>query len=169
MIVLEDVYPVFLERLKYAALSIPIGSLEQANNQMGPLIDNLALQRIRQYVELGEKDGSCILDRQLDGPGYFQGPVILADLPLSHPVAQEEIFGPVIVVFKVSTIDEAIQMANDSPYALTGGIYSRSPANIQQTQEGFDVGNFYINRPITGSFSLILAKFGLWAPSTVRV
>ena len=77
--------------------------------------------------------------------------VILTDLPLSHPVVQEEIFGPVIVVFKASTIDEAIQMANDSPYALTGGIYSRSPANIQQTQDGFDVGNFSINRPITGS------------------
>jgi len=75
----------------------------------------------------------------------------LADLPLSHPVVQEEIFGPVIVVFKVSTLNEALQVANDSPYALTGGIYSRSPANIQQTQDSFDVGNFYINRPITGS------------------
>ena len=151
VIVLEDVYAVFLERLKHAALSIPIGQPEQAKNRMGPLIDNRALQRTRQYVERGKKDGTCILDRQIDGPGYFQGPVILADLPLSHPVVQEEIFGPVIVVFKTSTIDEAIQVANDSPYALTGGIYSRSPANIQQTQDGFDVGNFYINRPITGS------------------
>ena len=151
VIVLEDVYTVFLERLKYAALSIPIGPPEQAHNRMGPLIDHRALQRVRQYVEQGKQDGNCILDRKIDGPGYFQGPVILTDLPLAHPVVQEEIFGPVVVVFKVSTIDEALQLANDSPYALTGGIYSRSPANIQQAQEGFEVGNFYINRSITGA------------------
>jgi len=151
ILVLNDVYPLFLERLKQAASSIPIGPPEHPGNRMGPLIDRRALERIRHFVQLGKTDGTCILDRQIEGPGYFQGPVILTDLPPSHPVVQEEIFGPVMVVLKVSTISEALELANDSPYALTGGIYSRSPANIQLARDTFDVGNLYINRPITGS------------------
>jgi RHH-type proline utilization regulon transcriptional repressor/proline dehydrogenase/delta 1-pyrroline-5-carboxylate dehydrogenase len=151
VIVLSGVYPVFLERLKQAASSIPIGPPEQAGTRMGPLIDRRALERVRHFVQLGKKDGTCILDRQVEGPGYFQGPVILTNLPPSHPVVQEEIFGPVMVVLKVSTMSEALELANNSSYALTGGMYSRSPGNIQLAREAFDVGNLYINRPITGS------------------
>ena len=151
IIVLHDVYPVFLERLKQAALSIPIGPPEHARNRMGPLIDRRALERVRHFVQRGKTDGTCILDRQVEGPGYYQGPVILTNLPPSHPVVQEEIFGPVMVVLKVSTISEALEVANHSSCALTGGIYSRSPANIQLARDTFDVGNLYINRPITGS------------------
>jgi RHH-type proline utilization regulon transcriptional repressor/proline dehydrogenase/delta 1-pyrroline-5-carboxylate dehydrogenase len=151
VIVLNSVYPVFLERLKQAATNIPVGSPEHPGNRMGPLIDRRALERVRHFVQLGKKDGTCILDRQVEGPGYFQGPVILTNLPSSHSVVQEEIFGPVMIVLKVSTISEALELANHSPYALTGGIYSRSPANIQLARDAFDVGNLYINRPITGS------------------
>ena len=151
VIVLESIYEGFLERLKQAASSILIGPPQQPGHRMGPLIDERALARIRDYVEMGKQDGRCLLDRQCDGPGYFQGPVILADLPPSHPVVQEEIFGPVIVALKASTIQEALDLANDSACALTGGIYSRSPANIDLVQRTFDVGNLYINRPITGS------------------
>ena len=151
VIVLSGVYPVFLERLKQAASSIPIGPPEQPGNRMGPLIDQRALERVRHFVQLGKTDGTCILDHQVEGPGYFQGPVILTNLPPSHPVVQEEIFGPVMVILKASTMSEALELANNSSYALTGGIYSRSPGNIQLAREAFDVGNLYINRPITGS------------------
>ncbi len=151
VIVLKRVYPIFIERLRQAALSIPIGSPTQAKNRMGPLIDDQALKNVRRFVELGKKDGACLLDRQIIGPGYFQGPVILTDLPISHPVVQEEIFGPVMVVFQVHTIQEALTLANNSPFALTGGIYSRSPRHLQLARERLEVGNLYINRPITGS------------------
>jgi RHH-type transcriptional regulator, proline utilization regulon repressor / proline dehydrogenase / delta 1-pyrroline-5-carboxylate dehydrogenase len=151
VIVLNSVYPVFLERLKQAASSIPIGPPAQAGNRMGPLIDGQALTRVRRLVQLGKKDGTCMLDRQVEGPGYYQGPVILTDLPSSHPVIQEEIFGPVMVVQSVPTFSEALKLANNSAYALTGGIYSRSPGNINLAREAFDVGNLYINRSITGS------------------
>jgi RHH-type proline utilization regulon transcriptional repressor/proline dehydrogenase/delta 1-pyrroline-5-carboxylate dehydrogenase len=151
VIVVESVYPIFIERLRQAASSIPVGPPTQAKNRMGPLIDDRALERVRHFVELGKKDGICLLDRQVMGPGYFQGPVILTNLPPSHPVVQEEIFGPVMVVFQVPTIQEALTLANDSPFALTGGIYSRSPDNLQLAREQFEVGNLYINRPITWS------------------
>ncbi|MDH5576584.1 MAG: proline dehydrogenase family protein, partial [Nitrospirota bacterium] len=144
VIVLNSVYHVFLERLKQAASSIPIGPPIQAKNRMGPLIDDRALERVRHYVELGKKDGTCLLDRQVMGPGYFQGPVILTNLPPSHAVVQEEIFGPVMVVFSVKTIHEAFRLANDTPFALTGGIYSRSPANLQLAREQLEVGNLYL-------------------------
>ncbi|MGD9852964.1 MAG: proline dehydrogenase family protein [Nitrospirales bacterium] len=151
VIVHEGIYEGFLKRLKQAAQSIQIGPPQLPGNRMGPLIDERALARVRHYVEMGKRDGWCLLDRQCDGLGYFQGPVILVDLPLSHPVVQDEIFGPVVVALKASNIQEALDMANDSSCALTGGIYSRSPATIELVQRTFDVGNLYINRPITGS------------------
>src|SRR5690606_11722348 len=83
IIVLEAVYPVFLERLKQAASCIRIGAPEEPGNRMGPLIDGRAFARVRQFIELGKRDGTCILDRRMEGPGYFQGPVILTDLPPS--------------------------------------------------------------------------------------
>ncbi len=151
VVVFESVFQTFVTRLTEAARSLRIGPAEQQDSQMGPVIDSRALERIRQYVELGKRDGTCLLDRQEEGPGYFQGPVIFTDLPTSHPVVQEEIFGPVLAVFKVSSISEAVKMMNDSPFALTGGIYSRSPRAIEFARKWCDVGNFYINRPITGS------------------
>ena len=140
-----------MTRLTEAAVSLRIGPAEEPESQMGPVIDARALERIREYVESGKRDGTCLLDRRQEGPGFFQGPVIFTDRPLSHPVVQEEIFGPVLVIFKAGSMAEAVDMMNDSPFALTGGIYSRSPNSIEYAQKRCDVGNFYINRPITGS------------------
>ena len=151
VIVLDAVYETFLERLTQAALSIPIGPPENPENRMGPMIDDRSLSKIREYVDLGKQEGRCLLDRQIHLPGYFQGPVILTDLSPDHRLAQEEIFGPVMVVIRVNNFSEALQIANNTAFALTGGIYSRSPANIELACQTFDVGNFYINRSITGS------------------
>ena len=151
VIVLDSVYETFLERLTQAALSIPIGPPEDAANRMGPMIDGRALSQIREYVDLGKREGTCLLDRQINLPGYFQGPVILTDLSPDHRLAQEEIFGPVMVVLRAKNFSDALQIANNTAFALTGGVYSRSPAHIELACQTFDVGNFYINRSITGS------------------
>jgi len=151
VIVLNPVYDAFLDRLKHAALSIHIGPPENPANRMGPMIDARALKRVREYVDLGKETGQCVLDRQIELPGYFQGPVIFTDLTPDHRVVQEEIFGPVIALIRAKDFKEALNVANNAAYALTGGIYSRSPANISLACKAFDVGNFYINRPITGS------------------
>jgi RHH-type proline utilization regulon transcriptional repressor/proline dehydrogenase/delta 1-pyrroline-5-carboxylate dehydrogenase len=68
-----------------------------------------------------------------------------------HPLAREEIFGPVLSILTARDFDQALALANDAEYALTGGVYSRSPANIRKAAEAFDVGNLYVNRPITGA------------------
>ena len=83
--------------------------------------------------------------------GYFVGPMIVADVQPRARVAQEEIFGPVLAVLKANDLDDALRIANGTAYALTGGLYSRSPANIERVRREFLVGNLYINRGITGA------------------
>jgi RHH-type proline utilization regulon transcriptional repressor/proline dehydrogenase/delta 1-pyrroline-5-carboxylate dehydrogenase len=78
-------------------------------------------------------------------------PTIITDVSARSRVAQEEIFGPALVVHAVPDFDAAIKVANDTRYALTGGLFSRSPSHIDQAEREFEVGNLYINRRITGS------------------
>jgi RHH-type proline utilization regulon transcriptional repressor/proline dehydrogenase/delta 1-pyrroline-5-carboxylate dehydrogenase len=79
------------------------------------------------------------------------GPVVAAEVPLQDRLASEELFGPLVCVFRVEAFDDALALANDTDYALTGGVYSRSPAHLARAAEAFDVGNLYLNRPITGA------------------
>ena len=83
--------------------------------------------------------------------GFFVGPTIVADVQPGARVAQEEIFGPVLAVLKANDLSDALRIANGTAYALTGGLYSRSPANIERVKREFRVGNLYINRGITGA------------------
>ena len=85
------------------------------------------------------------------GPGYYVGPTVFTDIPLDSPVARDEIFGPVLTVFRARDFGEAIEIAADSSFALTGGVFSRSPGHIDLARAEFRVGNLYINRKITGA------------------
>ena len=150
-IVHESIYEIFLKRLTDAAMSLQIGPPENPGNRMGPMIDERALTKVQEYIEIGKKEGRLVLQREVKGPGYFVGPAILADIQPTHRLAQEEIFGPVLAVMRAQNFEDALRLANHSPYALTGGLYSRSPANVLIARANFDVGNLYINRPITGA------------------
>ncbi|MER3423828.1 MAG: L-glutamate gamma-semialdehyde dehydrogenase, partial [Nitrospiraceae bacterium] len=130
---------------------LPIGPPEEPGTRMGPMIDARALAKVQEYIDIGRREGRLVLERHVKGPGYFVGPAIFADIQPMHRLAQEEIFGPILAVMRAQDFDEALRLANDSPYGLTGGIYSRSPTNILKAREQFDVGNLYINRPITGA------------------
>jgi RHH-type proline utilization regulon transcriptional repressor/proline dehydrogenase/delta 1-pyrroline-5-carboxylate dehydrogenase len=92
-----------------------------------------------------------VVERQTEGPGWYVGPAVFAGIRPEHRLAQEEIFGPVLAVMKARDFDEALRLANSTSYALTGGVYSRSPVNLQKARERFEVGNLYINRSITGA------------------
>ncbi len=100
------------------------------------------------------QEGRVVLDAdvgELADVGTFVGPLIVADVLAQARVAQEEIFGPVLAVLKARDLDEALRIANGTRYALTGGLYSRSPVNIERVKREFVVGNLYINRGITGA------------------
>ena len=150
-IVHDSIYDAFLQRLTDAVMSLRIGPPEDPGNRIGPLIDERARAKVREYIEIGKREGRLVVERPATGDGFFVGPAIFADIQPSHRLAQEEIFGPVLAVMRARDFTEAIRFANATPYALTGGVYSRSPANIRTARETFDVGNLYINRPVTGA------------------
>ena len=150
-IVLESIYDQFLARLRDAVMSLTLGDPCDPGTQVGPVIDDRAKQRIEKFIALGMASHRVIVRRTMEGPGYFVGPTVFAGVGPDDRLAQEEIFGPVLVVMKATTMAEALEMANATRYALTGGIYSRSPANLALVREQFDVGNLYVNRPITGA------------------
>jgi len=151
VIVLEPVYDAFVRRLVEATRSLNIGAAELPSTQVGPVIDAKARNRIQEYIEKGRAEAKVALEMAAPDTGYFIGPVIFSEVSPTATIAQEEIFGPVVAVSRVKDFTEAIAVANNTNYALTGGLYSRTPSHIQLAQEQFEVGNLYINRSITGA------------------
>lgn len=151
VIVVGEVFDEFCERLRNAVESIPVGPPENPAMLMGPVIAGDAFRKISGYIEMGARACKEVSIKQTGLEGNFVGPVILVDIDQDSPLAQEEIFGPVLSVLRAKDIDEALEKANNSIYALTGGIFSRSPENIRKARERFEVGNLYINRKITGA------------------
>ena len=151
VILIGEVHDRLLSRLVDAVRSLKIGPPEDPRNAIGPVIDAAAQKRIAEYIKIGKKDAKCVLEMAAPKQGFFIGPTIFRDVEARSRIAQEEIFGPVLSVLKAKDFDQALQIANDSEFALTGGIFSRSPAHIEQARRQFRVGNLYINRGITGA------------------
>ncbi|MBF2064181.1 MAG: L-glutamate gamma-semialdehyde dehydrogenase [Calothrix sp. C42_A2020_038] len=151
IIVLEAVYETFVQRFVEATKSLNIGAAELPSTQVGPVIDANAQARIREYIEKGKAESILALEMTAPDNGYYVGPVIFRDVPPDGVIAQQEIFGPVVAVIKAKDFQDALQIANGTNYALTGGLYSRTPSHINQAQTEFEVGNLYINRTITGA------------------
>ncbi len=151
VIVVDSVYDTFVGRLVEATRSLNIGAAEAPSTQVGPVIDATARDRIRDYIEKGRQEAEVALEMPSPNTGYFIGPVIFTNVAPDAKIAQEEIFGPVVGVIRVKDFLEALKVANGTNYALTGGLYSRTPSHIQQASTEFEVGNLYINRTITGA------------------
>jgi RHH-type transcriptional regulator, proline utilization regulon repressor / proline dehydrogenase / delta 1-pyrroline-5-carboxylate dehydrogenase len=151
VIVLQPIYDAFVQRLVEATKSLNIGEAELPSTQVGPVIDADARDRIREYIEIGRQSAEVALELPAPQQGYFIGPVIFSEVSPNAVISQQEIFGPVLAVIRVKDFQEALAVANGTNYALTGGLYSRTPSHIQQAQTEFEVGNLYINRNITGA------------------
>jgi RHH-type proline utilization regulon transcriptional repressor/proline dehydrogenase/delta 1-pyrroline-5-carboxylate dehydrogenase len=153
-IVLEAIHDVFLARLIEATRSLKIAPTEDPGCAVGPVIDAEARRRILDAIERGK--GECRLAYAgdigaLKDEGHYVAPHIFAEVPPTAFLAQEEIFGPVLAVIKARDLNHALEIANGTPYALTGGLYTRSPQHISRVRREFRVGNLYINRRITGA------------------
>lgn len=151
VIVLSPVYDAFLERLVAATKSLNIGEADDPSVQMSSVIDANARDRILEYIAIGKQQSELVLEMPTPEGGYYIPPTIFAGVAPEHTIAQEEIFGPVLAVLKVDTFDRALEVANNTDYALTGGLYSRTPQHIERAGREFAVGNLYINRNITGA------------------
>jgi RHH-type transcriptional regulator, proline utilization regulon repressor / proline dehydrogenase / delta 1-pyrroline-5-carboxylate dehydrogenase len=151
VVVLAPIYDAFVTRLVEATKSLNVGNAADPSTKVGPVIDGAAQQRIREYVAKGKMEATLALELPSPEPGYFVGPVIFTDVDPQATIAQEEIFGPVLSVMKAQDFNRALAIANGTRYALTGGLYSRTPTHIQRAKAEFEVGNLYINRTITGA------------------
>jgi len=151
IIVLDTVHDAFLERFVEATRSLNIGDTDLPSTQVGPVIDARSQERILAAISQTKTEAEAALEREVDLPGYFVGPTIFKNVAPDAAIAQQEIFGPVVAVIKVSSFDEALAVANGTDYALTGGLFSRTPEHIDRAAREFEVGNLYINRTITGA------------------
>ena len=152
LILLEENYDRVMERLIPAAASLRVGNPEQPGIMVGPVIDEAAYRRILEYIEIGKKEATLAYQaKEVPPHGYFVPPTIFTDVKPDMRIAREEIFGPVLSVLKVRDLDEALDVANGTDYALTGGFFSRSPDNIERVKARLEAGNVYINRSCTGA------------------
>jgi len=151
VIVLETIYDRFIERLINAARSVKIGPAEEPANFMGPVIDNLAQKSILKYIEIARQEGNMLYCSDVPDEGYYVPITIVDDITPEDRLAQEEIFGPVLVVMRAKDFDQALEWANCTRFALTGAVFSRSPEHLQRCRKEFRVGNLYFNRGCTGA------------------
>ncbi|HVK62502.1 MAG TPA: L-glutamate gamma-semialdehyde dehydrogenase, partial [Bdellovibrionales bacterium] len=151
VIVLDEIYDRFVERLHESAKSLNVATPELPDTFLGPVIDQEAHQRILASIEKAKQESKLLYQGPAPSEGYFVGPTIFVDVKPNSWLAQNEIFGPVLGVIRVKDMDQALEVANGTEYALTGGMYSRSPANIEQAKREFEVGNLYLNRGCTGA------------------
>jgi len=150
-IVHQDVYDAFLAKLKAVTEKIPMGSPED-NVRMGPVINEGAMKSILNYIEIGKQEGRVVTGgARAGGDGYFIQPTVVADIPPMGRLSQEEIFGPVLAVIKAKDYDDALAIANNTEYGLTGAVYTTSDDKIERAKREFHVGNLYINRKCTGA------------------
>ncbi len=152
LIVLEENYERCVSRLLAAAAALRVGNPEDPSITVGPVIDDVAHQRILETIERAKGEATLAFQaKNVPKDGYFVPPTIFTDVKSNAKIAQEEIFGPVLSVIKVRDLDEALEVANGTDYALTGGFFSRSPANIERVKAELVAGNVYINRSCTGA------------------
>src|SRR5512146_77758 len=152
-IVDEKIYDVFLERLKNRVNQIAVGDPVE-NKAMGPVVSAGAYKSILEYIEVGKKEGRVING---GGPakelreGYYIQPTVIADIAPTARISQEEIFGPVLAVIKARNYDDALAIANNTEFGLTGAVYSTSREKLERARHEFHTGNLYFNRKCTGA------------------
>jgi RHH-type proline utilization regulon transcriptional repressor/proline dehydrogenase/delta 1-pyrroline-5-carboxylate dehydrogenase len=152
LIVLEENYRRVMQRLLSAAASLRVGNPEEPGITVGPVIDEAAYRRIQEYIAIGRSEATLAFQRgDVPPQGYFVPPTIFVDVTPEMRIAREEIFGPVLSVIRVRDLDQAIEVANGTDYALTAGFFSRSPGNIERAKAEIVAGNVYINRSCTGA------------------
>lgn len=153
LLVHEACYDRFKARLLDAMKSLKIGPADDASAKVGPVIDPESQTRLLGILEKHRARvvASLEVPAELRGQGCFVPPTVFEESDPKSELMQKEFFGPFVTLYKAKSLDEMIEIANDVDYALTGGIFSRSPKNIEEARARLEVGNLYINRGITGA------------------
>ncbi len=153
VIVAASIYDLFCDRLQERVLAIQSGSPAE-NFYAGPVISEKAFRKVLYYLEIGRTEGTILTGgKAIETPerGYYIAPTVIADVAPTARIALEEIFGPVLAVIKSQSFDDAIAIANNTEYGLTGAVYSSSREKLERARTEFHVGNLYFNRKCTGA------------------
>jgi 1-pyrroline-5-carboxylate dehydrogenase len=150
-IVVEPVYDQVLQKVLEKTKQLTVGDVTEPGTYLGPVIDENAMKKILSYIELGKNEGRLVHGGERHGPGYIIEPTIFAEVDPHAHIAQEEIFGPVLAFIKARDFEDALVIANDTEYGLTGALYSKDAQRLEWASEEFHVGNLYFNRKCTGA------------------
>ncbi len=152
-IVHEKVYNRFVDLLARKVDALTVGDAADPKNYMGPVVNRNALETIQGYIDKGIAEGGRLVagGTRGEGEGYFLRPTVIADVLPKATIAQEEIFGPVLAVIKAKDFNEALTVANNTEFGLTGAVYTRDRKRRLRAETEFHVGNLYMNRKCTGA------------------
>jgi len=154
LILVNSIYDEFLEKVVDAAKKLRVGPAKDPDTFMGPVINLKAVATISDYIDMGKREGKLLCGgRQLDMKGYFIEPTVFGEVDRKATIAQEEIFGPVLSVIRAADFNDAIDIANDSEYGLTGSLFTKNRDKMKIARERFHVGNLYFNRKSTGALA----------------
>jgi RHH-type proline utilization regulon transcriptional repressor/proline dehydrogenase/delta 1-pyrroline-5-carboxylate dehydrogenase len=148
----EAIADVLIERLAGATEVLVVDQAERFGTGVPPLIEREAQERVARYRELAELEGRVVAGRsEPPADGWFSRPALALELSEGSPVLRDEIFGPLLTVERVASVETACDVVDSLPFALTGGLFSRSPATVEYVSRRSPVGNLYVNRAITGA------------------
>lgn len=151
LIAVGEVHDRLVARLAAALENYPPGPPEDPQYLFGPLITREARHKALAYLEIGKTEGALYYQGTAPDEGFYFAPAIFTGIRPHHRLAREEIFAPLLAVLRAASFGEALDIALDSDYALTGGVFSRLPEHLELARERFRVGNLYLNRRITGA------------------
>jgi 1-pyrroline-5-carboxylate dehydrogenase len=142
-----------LTKIAERTARVKMGNPGDFSTGMSAVINEKAFKTINGYIEKGKSEGGRILaGGGSDGEeGFFIEPTVIADVKAGDTIEQEEIFGPVLAVIKAENYDDALKIANDTQFGLTGAVYSADEAKLERARKEFHVGNLYLNRKCTGA------------------
>ncbi|MBX7221629.1 MAG: L-glutamate gamma-semialdehyde dehydrogenase [Blastocatellia bacterium] len=153
-VIVEDVYDAVLERVVERTNKLRVGPSKDPRNFTGPVASKSAYKSILEYIEIGKGEGRVVAGGgklESAGDGYFIEPTVIADVDPNARISQEEIFGPVLAVIKAQNFDQALDIANNTEFGLTGALYSQKRERLERARTDFHVGNLYLNRKCTGA------------------
>jgi 1-pyrroline-5-carboxylate dehydrogenase len=152
LIVDEAIYDRFMPLVVDKTKKLKLGASESADSNVGPVVNESAMKKIKEYIDKGSREGQVLAGGNIDPKeGFFVEPTVIGPVSPNATIAQEEIFGPVLAVIKAKDFDDALRIANDSQYGLTGAVFTDNEEKIRRANEEFFVGNLYINRKCTGA------------------
>lgn len=153
-VIVEEVYDQVAEKVAERAKRLKVGAVTDPDNYTGPVSSKRQYEKILNYIEIGKGEGRLLAGggpATDAGQGYFIEPTVIADVAADARIAQEEIFGPVLALIKAKDYGDALDIANNTMFGLTGAVYSRDRARLERARMDFHVGNLYLNRKCTGA------------------